>query len=462
MNKEEIKLLRRIRQLVNANETETLKQEINAMEDFLLADMIEALESQYQVVVFRLLDKEKALEVFEHIEVEVQQELVQNFADERAVEFFKGLEPDDRARLMDELPAKVAKRLIGSLSQKEKDLTLTVLGYERGTAGHVMTPKYVRLRKDQTVEGALKKLREIGKKIETLYNIYVTDDRRKLEGVVSLKDLVTAEPAALVGDVMTENPIKVTYDVKDEDVAKLLQDSDMIAVPVVDTEGRLLGAVTVDDAMDVLEDEALESALDKAGFAGSSQEDIDRSQLLTTGNLWQVWRIRMPFLFVALFGGMIAGMFIEQFEETLEAIAALAFFIPVIMDMGGNVGTQSATIFTRAVVLGQIDFKRFMKQWLREVGIGFSMGVVFGILGGFIVFVWQRDLEYAADLAFVIGVALAFTITIATALGFFVPFVLVKLGLDQAAGANPFITTLKDITGLLIYFLLAAALLPVV
>ncbi len=461
MNKEEIRLVKEIRALINENKTTELKKRINEIEEYLLADIIEVLEAKNQVVVFRLLDKDRALAVFEHVETEFQQELLQNFTDEKAVEFFKGLEPDDRAKLMDELPAKVAKRLIGSLSKEEKEFTLLVMGYEPGTAGHVMTPKYVRLKEDVTIDEALEQLREIGKKVETLYNIYVTDNERRLEGVVSLREIVTAEPGAVVGDVMTKDPIKVTYDTADEDVARLLQDSDLISVPVVDKENRLLGAVTVDDAMDVLAEEATEDALSKAGFAGTGQKDADRSQLLTSGSLWQVWRIRMPFLFVALAGGMIAGMFIEQFEETLATIYVLAFFIPVIMDMGGNVGTQSATIFTRAVVLGQIDFKRFMKQWLREIGIGFSMGIVYGIVGGFIVYLWQGGLDYAFNLAIVISLALTFTITIASALGFFVPFVLIKLGLDQAAGANPFITTLKDITGLLIYFLLATWMLPV-
>jgi len=462
MKKEEIRLLKEIRALISQNRTGELKDKLNDIESYLLADLIEVLEPQNQVVTFRLLTKDKALEVFEYIEVEVQQDLLQNFTDDKAVEFFQGLEPDDRARLMDELPAKVAKRLVASLSREEKDYTLLLMGYDSGTAGHVMTPKYVRLKEKQTVEEAIERLREIGKQVENIYHIYVTDNERRLHGAVSLRDLITAEPNSIVADVMTEDPISVTYDVKDEDVAQLLQDSDLIAVPVVDKENRLLGAVTVDDAMDVLSDEATENALSKAGFASIGQEDVDRSQLLTSGKLWQVWQIRMPFLFVALAGGMIAGAFIEQFEHTLAQIYVLAFFIPVIMDMGGNVGTQSATIFTRAVVLGQIDFKRFLKQWGREVLIGLSMGLVFGILGGLIVLIWQGDLDYAFDLALVIGLSLTFAITIASALGFLVPFLLVKLGLDQAAGANPFITTLKDITSLIIYFLLANALLPVV
>lgn len=206
--------------------------------------------------------------------------------------------------------------------------------------------------------------------------------------------------------------------------------------------------------MDVLEDEALDQALNKAGFAMESVE-TNCSKVLTQGSLWQVWRVRVPYLMLALVGGLIAGGAISQFEEELEAIAALAFFIPVIMDMCGNVGTQSSTIFTRALIFGHIDFSRFVKQWGPEVLIGFTMGILSGIIAGLIVYLWQGDMA----LSFVISVALTATITIASAIGFLVPATLSRLGLDQAAGSDPFITTIKDITGLLIYFFLASMIL---
>lgn len=455
MDKEHVATLKSLRRLIDTNQKEALKDKINSLENYLLADMIELLEPEKQVVVFRLMDKDTALDVFEHLETEIQQDLLQNFTDERALEFFKGLEPDDRAALMDELPAKVAKKLLLSLSKKEKDLTTLVMGYNAGTAGHIMTPKYISFKQGTTVQDALDKIRMVADEVETIYHLYVTDRTRKLEGMIMLKDLITAEPDALIETVMVENPLHSVHDVKDEVVAKMLQDSDLLAIPVVDKEHRLLGVVTVDDAFDVLEEDAIDREFTTAGFIDFAGKEIDRSRVLTTGKLWEIWRVRIPFLIITLIGGMLAGGVISGFEETLGTFTVLAFFIPVVMDMGGNVGTQSSTIFTRAVALGHIDFKRFIKQWLKEVTVGVTMGIMLGIAGALIAFVWQGDIQ----LSIVIFTALLFTITIATALGFIVPYLMLKIGADQAAASAPFITTVKDITGLFIFFFLASILM---
>ncbi len=451
MEKEKIHILKDIRQMINQHQNEALKGLLNDLEPYLLADIIEVLEPGKQSVVFRLLDKDMALEVFEYIETEVQQELIQSFSDSEAVNYFKSLEPDDRAALMDELPAKVAKHLLLSLSKTEKDLTTLVMGYRTGSAGNIMTPKYVSFKKGITVQEALDRIRKVGDEIETIYHLYVTNATRQLEGMIELRDLIMSNPEALIDEIMIEDPIKAFVDLDDGDVAKLLQDSDLLAVPIVDKDNRLIGVVTVDDAMDILEDDAIDRELTTSGFIEFSNKESDRSKILVSGSLWQIWKVRVPFLLITLAGGMVAGLVIEGFEETLMAITALAFFIPVVMDMGGNVGTQSSTIFTRALALGQIDFPRFIRQWGKEVLVGFTMGIFLGIGAGLIVLLWQGD----GNLAMVIGFALLFTVTIATALGFMVPFLLLKVGADQAAAAAPFITTIKDITGLLVYFVLA-------
>ncbi len=457
MEKEKIHRLKEIRNMIVNHQNEQLKHYVNELEPYLLADIIEVLEPGKQSVVFRLLDKDTALEVFEYIETDIQQELIQSFSDNDAVNYFKSLEPDDRAALMDELPAKVAKHLLLSLSKKEKDLTTLVMGYRSGSAGNIMTPKYISFKKGLTVQEALDRIRKVGDDIETIYHLYVTNATRQLEGMIELRDLILADPTGLIDDIMMEDPIKAFVDVDDGDVAKLLQDSDLLAVPIVDKDDRLIGVVTVDDAMDILEDDAIDRELTSSGFLEFSNRETDRSKILVSGTLWQIWKVRVPFLLITLAGGMVAGGVISGFEDTLMAVAALAFFIPVVMDMGGNVGTQSSTIFTRALALGQIDFPRFIRQWGKEVLVGFSMGIFLGLSGALIVFVWQNDL----NLAIVIGLALLFTITIATALGFMVPFLLLKSGADQAAAAAPFITTIKDISGLLVYFLLASIFLGI-
>jgi magnesium transporter len=249
---------------------------------------------------------------------------------------------------------------------------------------------------------------------------------------------------------MTKDPISVLATMDDDDVASILQEYDLLAIPVVDNEHRLIGVVTVDDAMDVLEDERIDQALDKAGLIELSSRESDRSRLLTSGSLVDVWKIRIPFLVITLVGGLSAGIILEGFESAL-AIVQLAFFIPMIMAMGGNVGTQSSTIFTRALVLGQINVKQFMNHFIRELVVGVSIGLILTIPAGLFIFVWQGDL----NLAFVVASALLSAIIIGSSLGYVVPYGLMKLGLDQAAGADPIIMTIIDVTGISIYFLLA-------
>lgn len=455
MKIEKINVLKKIRTYFDTKDINALKDIINKLDTFEIADIIEVLESEKQAAVFRLLSKEKALEVFEYMDVHTQQLLLQSFTDEKAIEFFASLEPDDRIKLIDELPAGIAKRLLDSLTKSERDMTLLLLGYKPGTAGQIMTPKYIRLTKDMTVQEAIQKVRESGKNLETVNSLYVTDEKRKLAGSVSLSDLIMARPDDRVLNIMKRDPIKVSTEDEKQFVAQLLKDSDLIALPVVDLEERLVGVVTVDDAIDILEEEATDSAFDKVGFLELNKKESDRSKTLIKGSMFQVWRVRIPFLIITLLGGMLAGGLIAFFEESLEAVAAVAFFIPVIMDMGGNVGTQSSTIFTRALVLGQIDFRRFLKYWIREILLGLSMGIILGAAGGLVAYLWQGF----SVLGLVVGIALCLTITLATALGFLIPYVLVKLGFDQAAGADPMITTIKDITGLAIYFLLVSTFL---
>lgn len=450
MELEKVEVLKSFRSLIQNHQLETLKAQANDLEPYFLADIIEGLEPSTQSLVFRLLSKDHALEVFEYIEVDTQQALIQNFTDAEALNVFKSLEPDDRAALMDELPAKVAKYLIQSLSKKEKDLTTLVMGYASGSAGNMMTPKYLSFKKGMTVAEALEKIRKNAKDMETIYHLYVTNSTRQITGYLDLKDVLTAEPEVLI-DALMEEPIYARVDDDAVDVARLMQDSDLVAMPIVDKDTRLVGVFTVDDAMDVLSDEAIETALTSSGLVEFSSREEDRSKVLTTGKLPAILRVRIPFLLITLFGTMFAGTVIAGFEETLASVTALAFFIPVVMAMGGNVGSQSSTIFTRALALGQIDTKRFLKQWRKEVFVGFSMGLILGLIAASVVYLWQTDL----DLTLIIATSIFLSITLATALGFMIPFILMKLGVDQAAGAIPFITTIQDILGLLVYFLLA-------
>ena len=443
-------LLSDARSLLQNRKMEELKLLLNQASLIEILELFEEFSRDQNVVLFRLLNKEKSLEVFEALDIFYQEKLLQSFTEEKVIETITELAPDDRVKLFDELPARVTKKLLYSLNPEERKKTALLMGYAPQTAGRLMTPEYVRLKENIPVEEALNKIRKLPESIETLYTLYVTDSNRKLIGVVSLKDLVLAQPHQLIKDLMETQLIKVSTDTDQEETANILYDGSLLAVPVVDSEDRLVGIITVDDAIGILEQEATEDIYIKAGLISSNKKESNQSAKLVDGSYFETLKVRLPFLLVTMFGAFLAGNVIHHFESTFVTLTAVAVFIPVIMDMGGNVGTQSSTIFNRALILGQINIHAFWKHIMREMGVGFYMGMVMGVLAGAIAAFWQK----IPMLGVVVGLALIFTITLATILGFFVPYILMKIGLDQAAGADPIITTIKGVTGLLIYFLL--------
>jgi len=430
-----------------------LKKILNDSSEDEILGVIHDLSDKDQVIVYRLLSKDMALAVFEELDTDEQQNLLRSFTHEQAIEAVNELAPDDRVRLLDELPASVAKRLLAAISPKERALTNLLMGYEAQTAGRIMTPEFVDIHKGITASAALEKVKAVAETKETIYTIYIVDAKRILEGVISLRDLLIAEPDAKVEDIMETISASVSTDTDQEEVARLMQKMDWLAVPVVDKENRLVGIVTIDDAVDILEEEATEDILASGGIFAS--KETNRSEILVKGSLWATLKVRMPFLFITIIGGLLAAMVLDGFEEVLESVLAVAFFIPLIMDMGGSVGTQSSTSFARGVVLGHINLSKFFKHLIREIGIGLCIGFIAGAIAGAIAVVWQGDVM----LGFAVGLSLALTVTLAATLGFLVPFALMKLNADQAAGAAPIITTIKDISGILIYFTIVSILL---
>ncbi len=421
------------------------------------AHIIDHLPFPLMGAAFRLLSKNNALEVFEELEPEDQTQIVNSLGLEEASQMFSKIPPDDQVQLLDEVPAKVAKKLLSGLEKDELQVAMSLLGYPRGSAGRLMTPNYLSLKKEMKVSEALVKIRKKGLTTETIYYCYVTDNERHLEGVVSLRNLVVSETDEKVGNLMDPEVIAVNTHEKQEVVARLLGELDFLAIPVVDHEKRLVGIITVDDAMDVLEREETITTYSSVGVTLAEQEGM-RSLRLIEGPLYHSLKVRLPFLAITLIAGMIAGRLIGAFEETLEAVVALAFFIPVIMDMGGNVGTQSSTIFARALALGQIKINSFLQYLLRESLVGLTLGALVGLGGGFFAFVWQQS----AAIGWVVGLSLCFTVLLASILGFLIPRLVLAMGFDQAAGSVPIITSIKDMSGILIYFLLANTFLGII
>lgn len=435
---------------IENKDMEKLKSLLAVSDNTEILYVMHDLSPDEEVIVFRLLKKDDALEVFEHLDTGLQQKLLKSFTDEKVIEIMNELPPDDRVALLEELPATVAKKLINSLSSEERRVTNILMGYEPETAGRSMTTEYISLHKEMTVSGAMQKIRKQAREKETIYTLYVTDNSKKLIGVLTLKDLLIAEPEDIIENIMSTTVIKSYTNTDREEVANILHDMDLMAVPVVDKEDRLVGIVTYDDAMDIMEVEATEDILDHAGLADVANVESDRSEVLVNGSLWKIWRVRLPILIITLGFGMFSGVIIDEFEQTLESIAMVAIFIPLIMGMSGNVGTQSSTVFARGVVLGHIQTDKFMKPFLKEIGVGFSIGVVLGVATGAVAAIWQG----LPLLGLAVGFSLVVTMTVASLLGFLVPFVLIKFNVDQAAGSAPIITSIKDIVGLLIYFVL--------
>ncbi len=420
-----------------------------------LRSLVENLRPQGRVPVFRLLDKDRALALFEQLDVEQRQHLIASFTQEEAADIFAELAPDDRARLLDEMPAAITKRLVEALPPSERAQLNLLLGYEAETAGRIMTPKYIRLTADMTVEEALDKIRRVGREREAIHTLYVTDAERRLLGQVSLHTLILATPEERIASLMDAEALYVGTDTDQEEAARILQHHDLLSLPVVDHGQRLVGVITIDDAMEIMEEEVTEDFFDKAALTPFADDSAHQSYRLANGSVHRIFPLRVPFLLITMVGGLLAGTVVAAFEMTIEAIPMVAVFIPVVMDMGGNAGTQSTTIFARALALGHINLRRFGAHLLREIGVGLTMGAALGVVTGAIAAAWQG----VPELGLVVGLSLTLTITLATTLGFVIPYTLMRLGIDPAIGADPIITTIKDITGLLIYFALAFVVL---
>lgn len=443
----------RITALLEEHKLTQLKELLNEDLGFQeLSELLEQYPPNQQAVLFRLLDKDTALEIFEVMEPAQQRGLLEAFTATEVTELFSGIDPSDQVRLLGELPAKVAKELLKSVPRETRDSASILMGFQPGTVGRVMSPHYLRLRRDDTVGSALERIRKIKPDREALLDIWVTDKHRIMEGVVTLRDLVLAEPEAAIGDIMDDDVVFVTADTDQEDAVNILKKFDLVSLPVVDSESRLVGVLEHDRALDIMQEEATEDLLETGGVLTLQKREENLSQRLINGSILQVIRLRLPFLFITLAGSMLAGLVISSFQTALKSTIALAFFLPIVMDMGGNVGNQSSTIFTRSLVLGQVKVNSFIRPLLNELARGAVIGLVMGSATSLIAVVWQRE----PIIGVVVGLSLFFTISLAATLGFLVPWTLYKLNYDQAAGASPLITTIVAVTGLLIYFVLAS------
>jgi magnesium transporter len=431
--------------LSDISDLNRLKFELNQLQAIDIGDYIADLPTERQAIAFRLLKKDQATDVFEYLEQDVREALIGSLHNAQVCQLVEAMRPDDRAELFDELPAGVVRRLIQQLSPAERQATATILGYPEATAGRVMTTEYVRLRQGLTVAQALNKIRLNDQDKETIYYAYITDDNRKLLQVVSLRQLVFSAPEALIGEIASDRVIRVHTETPQEEVARVMKRYDLLAMPVVDREDRLVGIVTIDDVVDILEEEATEDIQRIAG--GSGDESAFSSPQLTI-------RKRLPWLLlnIALYIG--AASAIAPFQETIALVPVIAVIMPILANSSGNVAFQVLSVTVRSLGVGEIsptDTPEILrKEILAGLGIAIAMAVALGCLS----LIWAAPNERWVGV--VAGLVMAINILIATTLGTLVPMGLKRLNLDPALISGPLLTTTLDTLGFLAFLSLTS------
>lgn len=427
------------------NRIRTLLAEQNPID---VAALLEELDPEQVPMVYRLLPKGFAAEVFAYMESDTQERLLNFFSDRELSAVLKELYLDDMADLLEEMPASVVKRLLRLVPPEDRQNLNRILQYPEKSAGSVLTTEFVDLKANMTVAQAFQYIRSFGPDKETIYTCYVTDTNRCLQGVLSVKDLLLAKETDRVGDIMETNVIAAVTTDDQETVAQQFAKYDLIAMPVVDSEHRLVGIVTVDDVVDILQEETTEDLEIMAAITPT-----DKSYFKT--GVWETFRKRIPWLLLLMLSSTFTGVVMTTFEKTLMASVVLTAFIPMLMGTGGNSGSQSSVTIIRALAVEDVHFRDAFRVLSKELRVAFLCGVVLAVVNFLKMLVVDRLLmgvAVSAGEAAVIAATLLATVVIAKAVGGLLPLVAKRLGLDPAVMASPFITTVVDVLSLLVYF----------
>jgi len=409
-----------------------------------IMEIIEPIDTSRKVIIFRLLPKETAAEVFSLLDHEDQEELLKQFGRKKVKDIIEEMDPDDRTELFDELPENMVKMLVRLLSPDERDLANRLLNYPEESAGRLMTPEFIELNKNMTAEEAIDSIRKIGLDKETIYYSYVVDNQGHLIGIVSLKDLLLAPPEKKVKDIMTKNFVYVHTHDDQEEVARVLTKYDLTAIPVVDSDKKLVGIITIDDIVDVIHEEATEDFHKMAGME-APDEPYFSTKFFVLGRKRALW------LVILLITSYLSSIVLKHYSPILQMVVPLAFFIPMLTGTCGNTGMQSATIIIRGLATGEIKLKDFLRIFLREIMMGAFLGIVLGLFS----FIRAHFVDVNPFIGISVGVAIFAGVIAANIVGTILPMILKKLKIDPAISAGPFISTLLDVTTLLIYFEIA-------
>lgn len=413
-----------------------------------VADLILQLDKSHQVLVYRALPRERAADVFAYMEPEDQDVILAALTDGDMRSLLADLSPDDRTAVFEELPAKVTRRLMQLLSSSDLAEVRQLLGYPPESVGRLMTPDYIRINEEWTCEQALAHVRKYGRDSEVFNILYVTGKKGKLIDIVRMRRLIMAEPSALIKDMLNYNCVSISAYEDREAAVEMIRRYDINALPVLDSEGVLLGIVTVDDILDVAEEEVTEDIQKGAGMAPLETRYSVASSLL-------LFRKRIGWLLTLIFVGLISASVISHYEDYMMEFITLALFMPLVIAGGGNCGAQSATLMVRAIATGDLELRDWLTAVSKEIVVGILLGIVMAVIAAGVSQLYGGD----DKIALVVGLSMAIIVFVANGFGALLPFALSRLKVDPATASSPLITSIMDVLGLVIYFSVAAVIL---
>ncbi len=437
-----------IKDLVKTRKFTKLKQMLSEMNIADISDLINELDKEDVIIVFRLLSKETAGEAFSYMDSDVREKLIQDLTDKELKNVMDELFMDDTVDLIEEMPSNIVPKILKAVNKEDRKTINELLKYPEDSAGSIMTTEFIDLKENMTVEEALDRVRKIGTKSETIYTCYVLENDRILKGIINIKDILLSEENVQIKDLMETSIVSVNTFEDKEEVAKMFDKYDFYALPVVDNENRLVGIVTVDDAMDVLQEEVEEDFEKMAAISPNEEGYFGTSAFKHAKN-------RIVWLLILMLSAAITGGIITNYENAFAAVPLLVAFIPMIMDTGGNCGAQSSTLIIRGLATDELEVKDVFKILWKEIRVAVVVGAILTIVNGLRIFIQYKNMQ----MAITIGISLMATVIMSKTIGCLLPLIAKKLKLDPAIMAAPLITTIVDILSVLVYFNVATLIM---
>lgn len=438
-------------ELLEQRKFRELKELLENMHPFDIAELLEDMEDKQMILIFRLLAKDEAAETFTEMNSEIRETLLNALTDSEIKEFMDEMHLDDTVDILEEMPANVVDRLLMATDEETRKQINTLLNYPEDSAGSIMNVEYIAFQKEMTVEDAILKIRQVGLNRETIYTCYVLE-KRKLIGAVSLRELLTSGDNRTIEDIMETNVLYVNTHDDQEEAVNIISNYNLIALPVVDHDMRMVGIVTVDDAMDVMEEEATEDMSMMAGIVVPNEESYFET------SVWQHAKSRIPWLLFLMLSATLSGLVLGRFNEFIALFPIFNTFVPMLTGTGGNCGSQSSTLIIRGLATEEIDLKDIFKVLLKEIRIAALVGLMLAIVNGIRILLMY---EGNVVLALTLGVTLLCTVILAKMIGAVLPLLAKRVGLDPALMAAPLITTLVDAGTILLYFTIATRIMSV-